>query len=130
MILVICLAIQMSCHATSRIIVAGAGDGSVEPQTVPKAVVYAENGVCRDEYPFCLSSEGFDDIRLSLADLRACEGRLEECQRAMDAIPSEVQVTVERVVVKETPWWNWFLIGVLAASIPVGIGVGYHFGDK
>jgi len=108
----------------------GAGAGNeAHPPSVP-AVTYSENGACPVEYPFCLSAQGFDSFEAAVDNLGACEGSLSRCQRDLDGVPREVEVTVERVVVKQTPWWNWVLIGGLLALIPVGVGVGWHFGSK
>ena len=107
---------------------AGAGD-ETHPRPVP-AVVYAQDGACPTEYPFCLSAKGFDAFEAAIDDLQTCESHLGRCQRDLDGVPREMEVTVERVVEERTPWWNWVLIGALGALIPVGVGVGFYLGAR
>jgi hypothetical protein len=133
-LLIALLVIPAGCQPRSghfrRHEIAGGGAGDeAHHQPVP-AVVYAKEGACPSEYPYCLSAAGFDAFETALNDLHACEGNLTRCQTDLDAVPREVEVTVERVVEERTPWWNWVLIGALAALIPVGIGVGFYLGAK
>ena len=135
-LLIALIAIPVGCQPRSghfrrnEIAIAGGGAGDeAHHQPVP-AVVYAKEGACPSEYPYCLSAEGFDAFEGALNDLHACEDHLTRCQTDLDAVPREVEVTVERVVEERTPWWNWVLIGALTALIPVGVGVGFYLGAK
>ena len=66
------------------------------------------------------------DLESAVAQQNVYKTNLDECNEALAKVPDHV--VVERKVVKETPWWNWVVIGVLGAAV-IGAGVaGIYLG--
>ena len=122
-----CQTTRIDLRGNSKI---GSGEGVEEYSRPLPVVVDTEDGTCREEYPYCLSDRGHRLFEKAMAIARAGKSELAKCQGSLDSVPREMEVTVEQVVVKETPWWNWVVIGALGALIPVGIGVGFYMGAK
>ena len=132
MVVMVCLSIQLACrHALPTATGSGSGDGDNRARTYERQrIIDVRGGRCPVDYPYCATAEAVRGINDALDDLDACESHLARCQADLDAIPDNVQVVVEQVVRYRTPWYVWMILGGVVACVPVGIGLGYHFGGR
>jgi len=91
------------------------------------------------DYAYALTNEAMEALRDKISsiqlNLEATEGQLEvykdnleECNRNLAKVPDYIEVPVR--IEYKTPWWNWFLVGVLSAAV-IGAGIGgFYVGTR
>ena len=87
------------------------------------AVTHAAMEALRDKvYNIQLSLESVSEQLVVYKD------NLEECNRNLAKVPDYIEVPVR--IEYKTPWWNWFLVGVLSAAV-IGAGIGgFYVGTR